>query len=105
MSPRSRRCRGDVDVLFIGLLCRIGRSIRHPIGWGECEANGASPHAILRERMGIEPTRGLSPDPSLVLKTRGGTNRPNAPRGVEGRQDTTLSDGTRSFNGSTCIEV
>ena len=35
-----------------------------------------------RERMGIEPTRDLSPDPSLVLKTRGGTaktpeNKPN----------------------------
>ena len=32
-----------------------------------------------RERMGIEPTRSLFPDPSLVLKTRPGTSRGHAP--------------------------
>ncbi len=32
-----------------------------------------------RERMGIEPTRSLFPDPSPVLKTGAGTSRTHAP--------------------------
>src|SRR5262249_4691194 len=52
-----------------------------------------------RERMGIEPTRDLSPGPSLVLKTRGGTSRPNAPFSVRRRMDATISDGTPIFQG------
>ena len=37
------------------------------------------PHKKWRERMGIEPTRSLFPDPSPVLKTGPGTSRGHAP--------------------------
>jgi hypothetical protein len=49
--------------------------------------------------MGIEPTRGLSPDPSLVLKTRGGTSRPNAPRKMGSFKNSTIIAGIPIFQG------
>jgi hypothetical protein len=48
--------------------------------------------------MGIEPTRSLFPDPSLVLKTRPGTSRGHAP-GIDAARETmqTLEAQSRDF--------
>jgi hypothetical protein len=45
---------------------------------------------VWRERMGIEPTRSLFPNPSPVLKTGPGTSHGRAPHGVRESQDMTV---------------
>ena len=54
-----------------------------------------------RERMGIEPTKSLSPDPSPVLKTGPSTSNGHAPRSVGKSQDRTIRDETPSIQGKT----
>ena len=54
---------------------------------------------VWRERMGIEPTRSLFPDPSPVLKTGPGTSRGHAPRSVCKSQNTTVNVGFPFFQG------
>jgi hypothetical protein len=55
-----------------------------------------------RERMGIEPTRSLFPDPSPVLKTGPSTSNGNAPRVGSRSQNTTICVGIPFFQGG-CV--
>ena len=87
--PDSRWIHRDIRDNF-----KTGRMDR-PIGM-----RNVKPRGKVAERMGIEPTRSLFPDPSPVLKTGPGTSHGRAPRSVRKRQNTTVGVGTPFLQGA-----